>query len=112
MRQQFDPRRLEEAAKQRAESAVQAAAEFSLDAALAETTPTAPDTADEPAARARLAAVAYVREPTARAHTLCTQTLEQARRWAHDVVQAHKLSVHLNAEKVRHDLFLASRRQI
>jgi hypothetical protein len=49
MRQQFDPRRLEEAAKQRAESAVQAAAEFSLAAAL-EAQPAAPDAADEPAA--------------------------------------------------------------
>ena len=53
MRQQFDPRRLEEAAKMRAEAAVQAAAEFSLAAALAETQPAAPGTADEPTARTR-----------------------------------------------------------
>jgi uncharacterized membrane protein len=53
MRQQFDPRRLEEAAKLRAEAAVQAAAEFSLAAALAETQPAAPGTADEPTARTR-----------------------------------------------------------
>ena len=51
MRQQFDPRRLEEAAKQRAEAAVQAAAEFSLAAAL-EAQPVAPDSTDEPTARA------------------------------------------------------------
>ena len=54
MRQQFDPRRLEEAAKQRAEAAVQAAAEFSPAAALVEAQPAATDTADEPTARAQL----------------------------------------------------------
>ena len=101
MRQQFDPRRLEEAAKLRAEAAVQAAAEFSLAAALAETQP-APDTADEPTARARPYFGLRSRGQASSALTRSApKTLEQARRLAHDVAQAHRLSVHLNSEKVR-----------
>jgi hypothetical protein len=62
MRQQFDPRRLEEAAKQRTEAAAQAAADFSLAAAL-EAQPSAPDAADAPAVRLATAATARRRPP-------------------------------------------------
>ena len=62
MRQQFDPRRLEEAAKQRTEAAVQAAAEFSLAAAL-EPQPSAPDAADAPVVRLAAAATARRHHP-------------------------------------------------
>ncbi len=51
MRQQFDPRRLEETLKQRAEAALQAAAEFDAAAAL-EPDAAAADVTAEPAVRA------------------------------------------------------------
>jgi hypothetical protein len=114
MRQQFDPRRLEEAVKQRCEAALHSAAEFDAAGALASSCAAGGDGGDEqPVRRAgsgRRGMKACNAGRSSLAHTPIVlfdshyhhqgASAEQGRRWAHDAAQAHRLMRVLDAEKV------------